>query len=113
MGLGQAKVWSARSDLQWTTSLCDGHRRKLPREARNPRNRFGQVGGAVMRWSLVVLSGLIWTMPAYAWNSFGHIEVAAVAWERMTPSTRARVDELLKLNPMYEAWTVHAAPGDK
>jgi S1/P1 Nuclease len=62
---------------------------------------------------LTLLLAFGWSAPAFAWNSFGHIEVAAVAWERMTPKARSRVDELLKLNPSYEAWTADVASYDR
>jgi hypothetical protein len=28
--------------------------------------------------------------PAQAWNDFGHMEVAAVAWSQLNPAARAR-----------------------
>lgn len=43
--------------------------------------------------------------PAAAWNGRGHMVVAAVAWDEMTPAARARASTLLKLNPRYAAWT--------
>src|SRR5436190_2172299 len=42
---------------------------------------------------------------AQAWNNFGHMEVAAVAWSKMTPEARDRATELLRLNPMFKAFT--------
>lgn len=42
--------------------------------------------------------------PACAWNDFGHMTVAAVAWPHLTPATRARVGTLLRLNPDYARW---------
>jgi hypothetical protein len=55
--------------------------------------------GFSMRHSLLVIAGcvLISTAPAYAWNSFGHMEVAAVAKKEAT--------RLLKKNPRYKTWT--------
>ncbi len=41
---------------------------------------------------------------ASAWNLRGHMEVAAIAWDQLTPKTRARVVQLLKLNPDYSDW---------
>jgi hypothetical protein len=41
---------------------------------------------------------------AVAWNSFGHMTVAALAYDRLDPAVRDRVDTLLRLNPMYKTW---------
>lgn len=42
--------------------------------------------------------------PALAWNSFGHMVVAAAAYKKLTPSARQRAIALLKLNPDFEKW---------
>jgi len=47
---------------------------------------------------------------ACAWNDRGHMSVAYVAYRRLTPATRDRVNVLLKLNPKYNDW---AAEVDK
>jgi S1/P1 Nuclease len=41
---------------------------------------------------------------AYAWDPFGHMMVAHVAWQKLTPAKRARVSALLRENPDYHAW---------
>lgn len=41
---------------------------------------------------------------AHAWNDFGHMTVAYVAYTHLTPKTKSRVDSLLKLNPYYPTW---------
>jgi hypothetical protein len=43
--------------------------------------------------------------PALAWNGFGHMEVAAVAWDKLTPTARGEAAALLRLNPQYVTWT--------
>jgi len=48
---------------------------------------------------------LLVTAPVQAWFDGGHMVVAYVAYQNLTPKTRARVDGLLKLNPMYSTWT--------
>ncbi len=48
---------------------------------------------------------LMGTTPAVAWNGFGHMEAAAVAWELLTPDAKTRAGELLKRNPKYSEWT--------
>lgn len=39
-----------------------------------------------------------------AWNSFGHMTVAYVAYQHLTPKTKKRVATLLKANPRYKEW---------
>ncbi len=41
---------------------------------------------------------------ALAWNSIGHMAVAYVAYQKLTPAERARVATLLQLNPYYKEW---------
>jgi hypothetical protein len=48
---------------------------------------------------------------AQAWHEKGHMMVAAIAWEQMTPSTRTRASQLLKLNPDYDRWVGHLLEG--
>lgn len=48
--------------------------------------------------------------PAVAWDNFGHMEVAQIAWDALAPAVRTRVAQLLPLNPQYVAWTVNVAP---
>ncbi len=40
--------------------------------------------------------------PVMAWDSFGHMVVASVAYRQLDAKTRKRVDKLLKLNPYYK-----------
>lgn len=47
---------------------------------------------------------LLLNPPIFAWNSEGHMAVAYVAYQRLTPPTRARVNHLLRLNPDYHHW---------
>jgi hypothetical protein len=42
--------------------------------------------------------------PALAWNGYGHMVVAAVAYDQLAPATRQRAAALLKLNPDYATW---------
>jgi hypothetical protein len=50
--------------------------------------------------------------PAQAWDDFGHMEVAAVAFKKLNAKAKRRVAQLLKLNPRYANWIVGAAAGD-
>lgn len=53
----------------------------------------------------IALTGVVAIVnPAFAWNDFGHMSVAAVAYKRLSDEKRARVNELLKLNPYYSRW---------
>lgn len=42
---------------------------------------------------------------SYGWNDAGHMFIASVAYNNLTPVAQARVDSLLRLNPKYESWT--------
>lgn len=46
----------------------------------------------------------VFVVPAFAWGPIGHMSVAYVAYQRLTPAARARVRDLLKLNPDYANW---------
>lgn len=47
---------------------------------------------------------LLSSSTALAWNGRGHMMVADVAWKKLTPATRSRVIELLRLNPDFATW---------
>lgn len=40
------------------------------------------------------------------------MQTAAVAYGRLTPEAREKVDALLKLNPDYQTWVAGVAPRD-
>ena len=42
--------------------------------------------------------------PLLAWGPIGHMAVAYIAYQNLTPETRIRVRDLLKLNPDYANW---------
>jgi hypothetical protein len=55
------------------------------------------------------LAGLLclgsgWSAPSLAWDDFGHMAVAAVAWEHLTPAARVRANLLVRMNPDYARW---------
>jgi hypothetical protein len=50
--------------------------------------------------SLSILFSL--ARPAQAWNATGHRLIAAIAYDRLTPKARARVDALIRRHPDYE-----------
>ncbi|HEV7358691.1 MAG TPA: S1/P1 nuclease [Steroidobacteraceae bacterium] len=41
---------------------------------------------------------------ASAWDSFGHMMVASVAYDDLTPAARTKAVQLVKLNPDYKVW---------
>lgn len=68
------------------------------------------------RWRVVV--GVLGALalparPTLAWDDFGHMEVAAVAFAALKPAARARIAGLLKLNPRYDVWTAHVKKADQ
>jgi hypothetical protein len=52
----------------------------------------------------VVVSLLLCAQNANAWWDGGHETVAYIAYKKLTPGTRNRVDALLQRNPMYNTW---------
>jgi hypothetical protein len=66
-----------------------------------------------MRFQPVVALLLFASAPAYAWNGFGHMTVAYIAYKHLDDRTRTRVDSLLQLNPEYKIWTEGVVQGDK
>jgi hypothetical protein len=56
---------------------------------------------------------LIFIQSAFAWNSFGHMTVAAIAYGHLTPASKARVAQLLKLNPNYADWIADVPESDR
>lgn len=62
-------------------------------------------------WKIVPLWALTATA-ALAWNHVGHKAVAGVAYERLTPAARAKVDALIRSHPDYQSWLA-TAPADE
>jgi hypothetical protein len=54
---------------------------------------------------LIVLVALMLVQPLYGWFDGAHMVVSFIAYKNLSSKTRARVDSLLKLNPMYAQWT--------
>jgi len=65
--------------------------------------------------SLLLCIGL--AAPAYGWNDIGHMTVAFLAYQQLSPTARARVNDLLKKNPKHDEWMqslpASASPEDK
>lgn len=47
---------------------------------------------------------LVLSVPSYGWSDTGHMAVAYVAYNNLSPAVRDRVDLLVRLNPKYEQW---------
>jgi hypothetical protein len=61
-----------------------------------------------MRKLLPVVAALglfLASSPIQGWFDGGHMVVAYIAYQNLTPQTRTRVDRLLMLNKMYLTWT--------
>ncbi|NKQ73446.1 phospholipase [Rhizobium sp. UPM1132] len=50
------------------------------------------------------LAAMLWCGTALAWFDEGHMKVAALAYEQLTPSARAEANRLVRLNPDYPQW---------
>jgi len=65
-------------------------------------------GNRMKQTMLRFLAGLmlvgIAPQPAYAWNDYGHMSVAYVAYKKLTPQTRNKVNALLAKNPDFPNW---------
>jgi cysteine sulfinate desulfinase/cysteine desulfurase-like protein len=59
---------------------------------------------------LDALFAAILAAPTSAWDNFGHMEVAQIAWDLLNDDARTGVAQLIGLNPQYVAWTVYVAP---
>jgi len=67
-----------------------------------------------MKYTVVTILFLIsLTTTASAWNHFGHLTIAAIAYDHLTPKARTRIDALLQLNPSYSKWVAGIAAQDK
>ena len=61
---------------------------------------------------MAVAAAILLSFPAVAlaWWDEGHMQIAAVAYDRLTPEIREKVDALIRLNPEYTNW-VAGVPG--
>lgn len=54
---------------------------------------------------------LVFNVPTFAWDNEGHMAVAYVAYQHLNTATKARVDQLLRLNPDYSHWKAGVPSG--
>src|ERR1700682_2364767 len=45
-------------------------------------------------------------LPAWPWSRGGHMTVAYIAYQKLTPTAKATVDALLTKNPAYNTWVM-------
>lgn len=64
------------------------------------------------RTALVAAIMIAVVSPARAWWDEGHMQIAAMAYHKLTDKARQRVDELLKLNPEYGGWVLGVPTAD-
>lgn len=62
---------------------------------------------------MAVIMGLFTATEARAWFDGGHMLVAYIAYNKLSASTRVRVDRLLRLNPIYGTWTKHVSANQR
>lgn len=62
---------------------------------------------------LLLVICLFFAGDASAWNLRGHMEIAAVAWDQLKPTTKAKVSQLLRQNPDYDDWVVGFSSREK
>jgi hypothetical protein len=65
-----------------------------------------------MRAILAVLAVLTAAVPAPSWNAAGHRIIASLAYDHLTPTARARVDDLIRRHPDYPTLFLRNAPAD-
>jgi hypothetical protein len=52
----------------------------------------------------ILTAALAWSVPAFAWWDEGHMKIAALAYEQLTPAARGEANGLIRLNPDYPEW---------
>jgi len=53
---------------------------------------------------IAAVLALSFPFKAMAWWDEGHMQIAAVAYDRLSPETREKADALIRLNPEYQNW---------
>ena len=66
----------------------------------------------LFRLLIATAAVLCLALPAAAWNYSGHWIVAEIAYGRLAPQVRARVDELIRRHPDYDGMLTRDAPLD-
>jgi hypothetical protein len=61
--------------------------------------------------ALVLVAALPFQAPVGAWNERGHMLVAFIAFNHLTPGVKTEVGRLLELNPQFKTWTKNLPAG--
>jgi hypothetical protein len=61
----------------------------------------------------ILAAVLLSTSNVLAWDGEGHMQVAEIAWTHLTTASRARVSDLLELNPNYHTWIARVPPAKR
>jgi hypothetical protein len=63
--------------------------------------------------ALALILACVMTLNAhlFGWGAVGHMAVAYVAYQQLTPAMKDRVNDLLKLNPDYKNWLTQIPKG--
>lgn len=61
---------------------------------------------------VLVIALVLCPLPARAWWDGGHMQIAYIAYTKLSPSAKATVDRLITLNPDYSSW-VAGVPADQ
>ena len=61
--------------------------------------------------TLTLATFVLLPAPVLGWNSCGHMSVAYVAYQKLTPQVRAKTDSLLAKNPDFHNWVKELPPG--
>lgn len=64
-----------------------------------------------VRKCILSIAFVLFPISLFGWGSIGHMTVAYVAYQGLSPAAKARVRELLKLNPDYANWEKQIPPG--
>jgi len=62
------------------------------------------VNAYIYRVALCLILTFLLTGTASAWDGFGHMMVASIAYDGLTPVARKKAVKLIKLNPDYKVW---------
>src|SRR5947208_16602910 len=61
--------------------------------------------------TLTLATIVLFQMPVLAWNNYGHMSVAYVAYQQLTPQVRDKANALLTKNPDFPNWVAMLPAG--
>src|ERR1700704_3819968 len=68
------------------------------------QSRRGCMSAHIYRVALCLILTFLSVGTASAWDSFGHMMAASIAYDGLTPAARTKAVQLIKLNPDYKLW---------